>query len=420
MLLHWIWLAERPSLNGRVKWELVQHFSDPEDIYHADSKAFEEIEGLTREGAEALLDRDLSRARWVLDQCIQNNIHLLTIRDSGYPRRLKNIYDPPILLYYKGTVPDFDNQPAIGIVGTRKCSPYGAQTARRMGYEVAACGGLVVSGLADGIDAAAMGGVLLAHKSVVGILGCGADIVYPRCNSGLFADTQRYGCILSEFAPGTAPMKQNFPRRNRIISGICDGVLVVEAPEKSGSLITARQAGEQGRDVFVVPGNVDATGFVGSNRLLRSGAIAVSTGWDVMSEYEYSYPGKVKKAEMAEKLPPIPAELPQTGVENANSKVAQKPKLPKENRELHKKFNKINIDNGAMEPYIDLNDILTGLTPDEQTVVRAITKREQLVDEVMGSVDMSAGKVLAILTMLELKGKIIRHPGKRVSLAGKP
>lgn len=404
MLVHWIWLSQRPAVSDRLKWELLQHFSDAEDLYYADSQALAGVDGISDEAVKSLMDRDLSRAGKILEQCIQGNIHILTIRDKAYPDRLKNIDDPPVLLYCKGTLPDFRARPAIGVVGTRRCSAYGIQVARRMGRELAACGGLVVSGLAEGIDAAAMNGALLGKGQVVGVLGSGADVVYPACNRGLFADTERYGCILSEFAPGTPPFKANFPKRNRIISGISCGVLVVEAPEKSGALITARKANEQGRDVFVVPGNVDNPGFVGSNRMLRSGAIAVSCGWDVLCEYEHLYPDKVKKAE--------PGEI--TGV-TAPSQVAQQPVLP----EKPEKREKINIDNGSDEPYIDLNKILTGLTPDEKAVVSAIRKQEQLVDEVIEAVDMSAGKVLAILTILELKGKIVRHPGKRVSLTGK-
>ena len=406
MLVHWIWLAERPSVNLRTKWELLQHFSDPEDIFHADADAFEQIQGLDAPAKAALTDHDLSEAGRILERCIENKIHLLTILDRAYPSRLRTIYDPPVLLYYKGTVPDFDT--AVGVVGTRHPSVYGSQVAGRMGREIAACGGLVVSGLAAGIDSMAMSGALSVRRPTVGVLGCGVDVVYPKRNKDLFKQVERNGCILSEFAPGTPPARWNFPKRNRIISGISAGVLVIEAPEKSGSLITASSAVEQNRDVFVVPGNLDATGFVGSNRLLRSGAIAVSCGWDVMSEYAYQFPDKVKRADP-----------PETAPEKPQSRVAQQPRIPVETGEAQKEFNKIYVDNGSPEPYIDVNDILTGLTSDERTVVSAITKQEQPVDEIIASVEMSSGKVLAILTMLELKGKIIRHPGKRVSLAAK-
>lgn len=415
MLSHWIWFSQR-TIRERMKWELVQRFSDPEDIFYADADVLNQIDGLSEEGKSSLLDHDLTEAEKILEQCLRERIGIVTIQDTAYPGRLKNIYDPPVVLFYKGTLPDFDSLPAVGIVGTRHPSVYGTQIARRMGFEIAACGGLVISGLAAGIDGSAMSGALLAKKSTVGVLGCGPDMVFPRSNKGLFADVERYGCILSEYVPGTPPLKWNFPRRNRIISGLSCGLLVVEAPEKSGSLITARLANEQGRDVFVVPGNVDTPGFVGSNRLLRAGAIAVSGGWDVISEYESRFPGKISRVDKVEE----PEESRIFSEEKSGTKVAQTPKVPAEPSGSHKKLTQKKIDNDADAPYIDLNDILAGLNPDERIVVSAITKREQLVDEVIGGAELPAGKVLAILTMLELKGKIIRHPGRRVSLREKP
>ena len=295
MLIHWIWLAHRPGLNDRAKAALLQHFRDPEDIFFADKNAFDHIEGLSAEAVESLWDKNLIPAEEILEACSREKLHILTYRDAAYPARLKNIADPPIVLYYKGQLPDWDASPVIGVVGTRKASAYGMTTAKRMGYQIAKCGGIVVSGMAYGIDGMAMAGALTAGQPVVGVLGCGADIVYPVSNRGLFRDVEQYGCILSEFVPGTPPAKWTFPKRNRIISGLSCGVLVVEAPEKSGALITARQAVEQGRDVFVVPGNIDNPCCVGSNRLLRDGAIMAESGWDVVSEYEALYTDKIRK-----------------------------------------------------------------------------------------------------------------------------
>lgn len=262
----------------------------------------------------------------------------------------------------------------------------------------------MLSGLAEGVDAAAMNGALMAKKSVVGVLGCGVDRIYPRSNRELFANTERHGCILSEYAPGTPPLKGNFPRRNRIISGLSHGVVVVEAPEKSGALITAKYAADQGREVFVVPGNVDAPGFVGNTDLLRAGAMAVRNGWDVLCGYETQFQNVVKQAE-----PPRNMDGPTPLC------AAQKPLLP----EKDGPSGKITIDNSSNAPYSDVNNTLKGLTPDEQAVISAIRRKEQPLDELLEAVDMSSGKVLAILTMLELKGRIVRHPGKRVSLTGK-
>ena len=242
MLIHWIWLATRQGLNDRMKVAVLQHFQDPEDAYYAEGEAFRRIDGLTIENMEALQDKNLKQAGKILDQCADKDIHILTFQDAAYPRRLKNISDPPLVLYYKGRLPDFDDSPLVAVVGTRKASGYGLTAAKRMGYQIAKCGGTVVSGMAFGIDGVATDGALTAGGTVVGVLGCGADVVYPLSNRALFADVERRGCLLTEFPPETPPQKWNFPKRNRIISGLSNGVLVVEAPERSGALITARQA----------------------------------------------------------------------------------------------------------------------------------------------------------------------------------
>ena len=418
MLVHWIWLAHRPGLSDRMKVALLQHFSDPEDIFFSDSGAFDHIEGLNEEGKDALRDKNLIPAEEILESCEREKLQLLTYRDAAYPKRLKNIPDPPILLYYKGRVPDLDGSPVIGVVGTRKASAYGMTTAKRMGYQIARCGGIVVSGMAYGIDGMAMAGALTAGKPVVGVLGCGADIVYPLSNRALFRDTEQYGCILSEFPPGTPPVKWNFPKRNRIISGLSCGVLVVEAPEKSGALITAHQAAEQGRDVFVVPGNIDIPSFVGSNRLMRDGAIPVSSGWDVVSEYEALYPDKIRKDDTPARQTAYPDEVRKGAGEEGEPvpKVAQKALLPKKNRDLKKDLDKKGIDKEPSAPYSDVNETIKKLSSDEQAIVKALQNGERLVDDVIAETGLTTGKLLAALTMLELKGVLKRLPGKRVSL----
>ena len=418
MLVHWIWYAHRPGLTDRIKVCLLEHFSDPEDIYFADAASFDHIEGISGEIKESIADKNLMEAEEILRTCRKENLHLLTYRDAAYPVRLKNISDPPVLLYYKGTLPDFDGSPVIGIVGTRKASAYGLQTAKRMGYQIGRCGGIVVSGMAFGIDGMAMSGALTADQMTVGVLGCGADLVYPLSNRSLFADVERYGCILSEFAPGTPPVKWNFPKRNRIISGLSCGVLVVEAPEKSGALITARQAADQGRDVFVVPGNIDMPSFVGSNRLLRDGALAVSSGWDVISEYEGLYPDKIRKDTKPSHQTAYPDEVEKAAEEQEKplAKVAQKLHIPKKKENLKKESDKKVIDKELSSPYIDLNDILDKLSAEERAIVEALKGGQRLVDDVIAETGLTTGKILANLTMLELKGIIKRHPGKQISL----
>ena len=417
MIVHWIWLSQRPHISDRIKAELVRHFGDPETIYFEDPKNFREIEGLTAEGLEALQEKDLSPAEEILDRCSREIIWLLTFQDARYPKRLKNISDPPLVFYGKGYLPDLDAQPVIGVVGTRHASPYGLTVAKRMGYQISRCGGIVVSGMAYGIDGLAMRGALTAGGTVVGVLGCGAEQIYPPSNRALFADTESYGCILSEFPPGTPPMARNFPKRNRIISGLSCGVLVVEAPEKRGALITARLAAAQGREVFVVPGNNEVATFVGSNRLLRDGAIAVSHGWDILSEYEAQFPGKVRRDTAGNLQTAYADEVSEpVEVEKEVHKVAQKSRVPAQKKPLKQEIKKKVIDKGNSSPYSDVNDILPKLSSDEQTIVSAIGKEEQLVDDVIAATGLPVGKVLATLTLLEVKGVVRRLPGKRVRL----
>ena len=395
MLLHWLWLAGRPRIKDTVKNALLQSFPDPEALFYSKKEDLARVPGITEEMAQALLDKDLTPAGKILESCMEKGISILTMADPRYPERLKALGDMPVVLYYKGAVPDFDNAPAIALVGTRKASTYGLRTARRLGGEVAQGGGIVVSGLAEGIDGAAMLGALEAGGCAVGVLGCGVDVVYPKCNRDLFSQTERQGCILSQYAPGTPPLKLNFLERNRIISGLSCGTVVVEAPEKSGALSTARHAKRQGREVFAVPGSLEDPGFAGSNRLLREGAIAVGRGEDLLAEYEgmFSAPkprkGPTPEPEILEKTPIKPPQ--------------KKNLTPKA------------IDKAAKPLYSDQGSPLPALSEEERRVVEAIGQGDRLLDDVIAQAGFPAGKTLSILTMLELKGIVSRGSGKSVS-----
>lgn len=402
MRLYWIWFAHHPELSDPEKGKLLDYFRDPENIFFARSgdEFPQELEPLVEKARRSL---DLAQAESVLERCARDSIEVICYNDKAYPQRLMAIADPPLVLYCKGKLPDVDALAAVGIVGTRSASAYGLNTARKMGYQIARCGGAVVSGMAAGIDAMAMEGALTGGGQVIGVLGCGVDRVYPSCNRKLFEDMGRYGCILSEYMPGTAPLKWNFPKRNRIISGLSCGVLVVEAPEKSGALITANLAAEQGRDVFVVPGNVDVPGFMGSYRLMRDGAIPVGCGWDVMSEYASRFP-ELKPHSAKEGTPPTPEES--TGGEAA---AMEEPTI---SRASGVDCDKKDIDKQAIRPYIDVNK----LTEDERTIVSVLSGGEMLVDDLIAESGLSTGKMLAAMTMLELKGLIQRLPGRRAAL----
>ena len=415
MLIYWIWLAHRHGVSDRMKQVLLAHFSDPEEIYYSDS--YDHVEGLSESAAEGLADKGLTEAEEILAACRRQGLGILTFQDAAYPQRLKNISDPPLVLYYKGKLPDFDGSPVIGVVGTRQASAYGLTAAKRMGYQIAKCGGLLVSGMAFGIDGVAMQGALTAEGIVVGVLGCGADVVYPPSNRGLFADTARYGCILSEFPPGMPPLGRNFPKRNRIISGLSCGVLVVEAPEKSGALITARQALDQGRDVFVVPGNIDVPTFAGSLSLMRDGGIPVSSGWDILSEYEALYPGKVRKNTAPVHLTGYGEEVERISAETTKTEslVAEKKRIPGKKPGAKKKIDKKVIDNGESSPYSGLNKEQPVLNPEEQKIYDAIGEGQRLIDDVIAETGLSAGKVLTLLTLLTVRGVVKRLPGNYVA-----
>ena len=407
MLVHWIWFATRAGMSDRVKNAVLDRFGDPEDVYCGD--AFSDVEGLSPEAKESLADKDLTSAEKILAECADKGIRILTFADAAYPRRLRNIPDPPTVLYYKGSLPDFDELPAIAVVGTRKATPYGMTMARRLGHQLAAGGGIVVSGAAYGIDAAAMGGALGANGQVVGVLGCGADVVYPASNRGLFADAEQRGCLLTEFPPGTPPYSWNFPRRNRIISGLSCGVLVVEAPETSGALLTARRGLEQGRDVFVLPGNADSASCRGSNALLREGGICVSCGWDVLSEYRDLYPGKLHPAGSPEEPAPM-AEESSGGL----LKVAQKPRKLTKSPAKKSGENKKDIDKREIPPYSDQE---TGpLDDNERAIVELLRDGDRIRDDLIAQSDLNTAKVQSVLTMLEIKGIIRRLPGNRLGL----
>ena len=398
MLLHWIWYATLPGISLQQKVQLLERFSDPEELFRTEN--FSLIPEMTADLSESLRDKDLTLARKIMTDCKQAQIGVLTMQDAGYPARLRNISNPPLVLYYKGYVPDFEEQPAVGIVGTRKASAYGLCNARNMAREISACGGLVISGGAAGIDTAALEGAMDAGGLSVAVLGCGADVVYPKTNRLLFKRICENGCILSEYPPGTEPRPWQFPERNRIISGLSNGVLVVEAPENSGALITARDAFSQGRDVFAVPGNIGTPQCAGSNKLLTDYAAAVLSGWDVMKEYEGVYACVKKRTG----LPPMPEREP-------DPMVAQRAFFASEAKDDKKV-----IDNSASGAYIDRERILEGLDPLSRLLVEKLGPDPIPIDDLIAMVEQPPDQVLGALTMLALSGVVTNHPGRLVSL----
>ena len=405
-LKYWIWLSNIRGVARADELKLLEHFGSPEGIYFARER---ELGSVLERGYEPLLNKDLSEAKGIMSFCGENGYTVMTLADASYPARLKNIFDPPLVLYIRGRLPNLDEEVAVAVVGTRSCTPYGVVTAEKIGYEMARSGAVVVTGLARGIDSAAARGALRAGGRVVGVLGNGIDIVYPKSNAGLFDDVAATGAIITEFAPGTPPEGRNFPIRNRILSGISLGVTLIEAPERSGALITASLALEQGRDVFVVPGNIDADSCRGSNGLLREGASPVFSGWDIVGSYEAMYPDKVTAPEGG-KLKGLEEDAKDKLLKGELSETGKKKKRSAEERPKRPSTKKV-IDNGDGPGYIDIIVDPDTLTLDERAVLAAMEGKTH-IDDITVKSGLPAQAVMSALTMLEITGLVTQEPGK--------
>ncbi len=301
--LIWIWLSLACGQGSRVYNKLFASFDTLREIYDAPRERFEEIPGIPKEAVDALCDKDITRAENILALCIKRHWGVLTYGDRAYPKRLKTLIDPPVVLYYRGRFIDLNDEVCIAVVGTRTMTEYGEAQAYRLSYAMAAGGAVIVSGMALGCDAMAANGALDAGSPTVAVLGCGIDVVYPRQHKLLSEHICRSGMLITEYPPGSEPAGAHFPVRNRIISGLSQGTVVVEAPAGSGALITARTALYQGRDIFAVPGELGNKNSEGCNDLIKNGARVVTSAEDVIGTYEFIYPHKifVAAAEHAER-----------------------------------------------------------------------------------------------------------------------
>ena len=291
-LADWIALNMIRGIGPRTANLLLDRFGSPANVF-ASSRETLLAEGLKPATIEQLHDTEiLDKAQAEIERLEAFGAQVITLADETYPQMLREIYDPPIALYIQGDLNAALASPAIAVVGSRRCSTYGTNAANFLARELAAHGVTIVSGLARGIDGAAHRGALEAGGKTVGVIGTGLDVIYPKEHKKLAEELIATGAIVSEFPLGTPPLAQNFPYRNRVISGLCLGVLVVEASEHSGSLITARLASEQGREVFAVPGNITSQTSFGPNYLIKDGAKLVQHWRDVIEEF----PQQIKEA----------------------------------------------------------------------------------------------------------------------------
>ena len=390
-LKYWLWLSTLRGVGaGRVA-ALIDAMGSPENVYFSEEDEWKAAAELPEEALRALADKSMDRAERILENCDRTGTKLLTMQDAAYPERLRNIYEPPAVLYYRGALPSMDEEAALGVVGTRKPTGYGQTITTELCYSLAKAGMLIVSGMAEGIDGAGARGALRAGKPTIALLGSGPDIAYPAIHRSLYEDIVAAGAVVSEYPPGTPVDGKNFPRRNRMISGLSVGVLIVEAPLRSGSLITASHALEQGRDVFAVPGNINSRESSGANRLIREGATLVTCAQDILMEYGPKFAHKLSVP------PPPPDHLPKPPAPQKPSKTAARADT------------KIKM--------TDLTEKLSGYEPEQQQILFAIAAKPLVADQITELTGLATQLVLSELTLLEIDGIVKTMPGNRYVLA---
>jgi len=367
----WLTLVMAPGVGSTHFIRLLARFHSPGNVLRASEGALRDVvgPGLAQRIVQYGEAADVAGQERLMKEY---DARLITLEDPAYPLRLAEIYDPPLALFVRGAPPLAD-EPSVAVVGTRRATPYGIRTAEQFGRELAARGLTVVSGMANGIDAAAHRGALEAGGRTIAVFGNGVDVVYPAQNADLMQQIIGHGCVVSQFFMGAKPAKGHFPYRNRIISGMTLGTLVVEAPPNSGALITARQAAEQGREVFAVPGQLGVRNSQGPHALIRQGAKLVETVDDILVELEV--PVQCRQPARAPETPAAEGPTP-------------KPKAPP------KKVSGIE------------KDILSVLSPDGS-----------FVDEIAAACRISVSEALSSLTLLELKGLVRQFSGKRFAPA---
>ncbi|MBQ9120908.1 MAG: DNA-processing protein DprA [Clostridia bacterium] len=426
--LLWLWLSLKIPAGSRIGEKLLSRFDGIHAIYNGTRKEFAVCEFLNHRYITALSDKDLTEAETILAWCEKYKVTLITKESELYPKTLNTLQNPPIVLYALGKIPDFNSDLFIAVVGTRSMSEYGRVTAYEMGYHLASGGACVVSGLARGIDSTAQIGCLDANGTTVAVLGCGINVVYPKENRPLMKRiVESGGLILTEYPPNTPPNGINFPVRNRLICGLCQGTVVVEADKKSGALITARETIMQGRDLYAVPGKIHTFGSSGTNSLIKDGARVALSAFDVLENYWFLYPHCVNlngakrngteinrshsiSAESLEQTPPSappPATVPPAPAKDDKAKSKNLP--------IEKKNVKVELVEAEPE-----EEIASEITPSfdvsilsepERKVYYAMTPNKPTSPDELSKCGLSSKVISGALTLLEIYGAIEASPG---------
>ncbi len=439
-VLYYIWLSLRLGAGSEAPSFLLSHFSSAKEIYEADEAALEKVLPGRHGMIATLCDKDLDTAKKVLEYCQRANVGIITLDSAIYPERLRSIHAKPIVLYYKGSMPNIDEHVLISCVGTRKCSDKGMRLAYKLGADLADAGTIVVSGMALGVDSMCARGALSVKGHTIAVLGCGIDRVYPQENKELMKAIIENGTVITEYAPGMVPNGKHFPVRNRIISGLSLGTVVVEAGKGSGALITAEHARKQGRDVFAFPGDVDNQFCAGTNELISDGAKMVRCAADILVEYEglwhkRIFTGNIKKNKYytGEDLPPeAPVTVKEYSAEAAKKSTAPKASAPAaivkgEPRVTQEEFVRAKAEAERRDVFEEVFDFSKLNLAPETRDFTGITDYEKMVwehingamtsDEIAQSIGKATGEpadlgaVLSALTTLEIEGYCESMPG---------
>ena len=396
MLKDWIWLTTRKGLGSRGVMQVLEFFGTPERAFYADPEQYDQIPGLSALARSSLRDNGQEGTDRILGDCDRLGVRIMTLNDGNYPERLREIADPPAVLYIRGGLFRFDQEAVIGIVGAREPSPYGEKVAAQLGLDLARNGVLLVSGIAQGIDSIALKGALQGGGRVVSVLGGGVDVPYPWQNRYLYEDVAAAGALISEYPPGTPPIGEHFPVRNRIISGLALGVVAVECARRSGTMKTVEHAMEQDRDVFAIPGNIDAPMSEGPNWLLRQGARPVTCAQDILEEYLDRFPQQLSKAA------PLSPEAARQRLEQVRSREQTPEPAAKAEQERE---------------VVPRERQKSRFTDDQLSILHVLGEKgkQYTADELVERTQIPARRVLSALTMLQVDGAVQEHPGRRFS-----
>ena len=421
-----VWLSLCAGIANTEFVSLLTQFGSAYALFRAEESEIETLD-ISDSFKGKLCCKDLTESYGIIDFCQKNGVGILCYTDEEYPSTLRAIKAPPCVLYYRGKLPDFEKQLFISMVGTRSMSEYGKEMAYRIAYELASTGTVIVSGMALGVDAACAVGALSAKGCTVAVLGCGIDVPYPRQHARLMHAIAEHGLVITEFPPSTPPRGYHFPLRNRIISGLGAGTLVIEADLGSGALITAREAIAQGKDIYAVPGNVGDRNTSGTNALIRDGAAVVLSARDVLENYAFLYRDSVDSARLMraqERSDPDPAAFARYGVglpaKDAPAKSVQKVRAeqvgskiqdPTPQKEKSDQRSKI-ADPAELQPRQDDSaKALEAFSPKQRDMFAQIPLDKAISADWLVRCGYPAHEVMTALTMFEIKGLVQSLPG---------